>query len=150
GSEAARGVTAEVLAECGAALARGMDVEFGGFGRAPKFPASLALSFLMGATRGGTAAQHGELVRTTLDKMAGGGIYDHLGGGFHRYSVDRYWLVPHFEKMLYDQALLAEVYGEAWLAFRERRYAETARGILEYVAREMTSADGAFFSTQDA
>jgi uncharacterized protein YyaL (SSP411 family) len=82
--------------------------------------------------------------------MAAGGIRDHLGGGFHRYSVDRTWLVPHFEKMLYDQALLAGLYVEASLFFEDREYAEVAEEILEYVAREMTSADGGFFSAQDA
>jgi uncharacterized protein YyaL (SSP411 family) len=138
------------LRETAEALARAMDAEYGGFGRAPKFPASLALSFLMGRESGAARTNTTDLVRTTLDRMGDGGIYDHLGGGFHRYSVDRYWLVPHFEKMLYDQALLADTYGEAWLLFDEPRYAETARGILDYVAREMTSAEGAFFSTQDA
>jgi uncharacterized protein YyaL (SSP411 family) len=142
--------TESAFRECAASLTRAMDAEFGGFGRAPKFPASLALSFLMGAERRDTQTEAAGLVRTTLDRMEDGGIYDHLGGGFHRYSVDRYWLVPHFEKMLYDQALLAETYGEAWLMFDEPRYAETAHGILDYVAREMTSPEGAFYSTEDA
>ncbi len=89
-------------------------------------------------------------VKTALDAMAGGGIYDHLAGGFHRYAVDRAWLVPHFEKMLYDQALLSLVYTEAWQLYGDPRYREVALGIVDYVAAEMTSPCGAFYSTLDA
>ena len=91
-----------------------------------------------------------EVVRLTLDKMAAGGIYDHLGGGFHRYSTDSRWLVPHFEKMLYDNALLATAYLEAFQVTHEPRYAEVVRETLEYVLREMTDPQGGFYSTQDA
>ena len=89
-------------------------------------------------------------MQLTLDKMAAGGIYDHLGGGFHRYSTDARWLVPHFEKMLYDNALLATAYLEAFQVTHEPRYAEVVRETLEYVLREMTDPEGGFYSTQDA
>src|SRR5437762_3419639 len=86
----------------------------------------------------------------TLRKMAAGGMHDHIGGGFHRYSVDRYWHVPHFEKMLYDQAQLASAYLDAFQITQDRQYADVARDILDYVARDMTSKDGGFFSAKDA
>jgi len=153
-SESFRGtgasLTRDAFADAGSALTRGMDGDFGGFGHAPKFPAAASLSFLLGLERLDSDATRRERLRTTLDRMADGGIYDHVGGGFHRYSVDRMWLVPHFEKMLYDQAQLADTYAEGWLVFNEPRYAETASGILEYVAREMTGEHEAFFATQDA
>src|SRR5260370_1865192 len=91
-----------------------------------------------------------EMVRHTLTKMAMGGIYDHLGGGFQRYSVDERWLVPHFEKMLYDNALLARLYLDAGRALKEPEFLNVAREILDYVLREMTSPEGGFYSTQDA
>ena len=90
------------------------------------------------------------MVTTTLDKMAAGGIYDHVGGGFHRYSTDAQWLVPHFEKMLYDNAQLAVVYLEAWQHTGDRSYQRVAREILDYVAREMTAPEGGFYSATDA
>jgi uncharacterized protein YyaL (SSP411 family) len=128
---------AEIAAAAGS-LHRAMDTEFGGFGEAPKFPGTLSLSLIMGVEARMPSASGRTLVKTALDRMAAGGIYDHLGGGFHRYSVDRYWLVPHFEKMLYDQALLCDVYREAWSAYGEDRYRQVALGIADYVACEMT------------
>ena len=86
----------------------------------------------------------------TLRKMAAGGMHDHIGGGFHRYSVDRYWHVPHFEKMLYDQAQLATAYLDAFQITRDRQYESVARDILDYVARDMASKEGGFFSAEDA
>ena len=91
-----------------------------------------------------------DMVTHTLDKMAAGGIYDQLGGGFHRYSVDERWLVPHFEKMLYDNALLAPCYVEAYLATGNSDYARVVRETCDYVLREMTDPAGGFYSTQDA
>ena len=88
--------------------------------------------------------------RLTLDKMSSGGIYDHLGGGFHRYSTDERWLAPHFEKMLYDNALLVPAYLEAFQATGEADYARVARETLDYLLREMTQPEGGFYSTQDA
>jgi uncharacterized protein YyaL (SSP411 family) len=139
----------EIAAAAGS-LHQAMDAEFGGFGEAPKFPGTLSLSLMMGVEARMPSVSGQSLVRTALDRMAAGGIYDHLGGGFHRYSVDRYWLVPHFEKMLYDQALLCDVYREAWSAYGEDRYRQVALGIADYVSREMTDSTGAFFATQDA
>ena len=91
-----------------------------------------------------------EMALFTLRKMAAGGMHDHIGGGFHRYSVDRYWHVPHFEKMLYDQAQLAVAYLDAFQITKDRQYQSVARGILDYVARDMTSKEGGFFSAEDA
>src|SRR5882724_1744831 len=91
-----------------------------------------------------------QMTTHTLRKMAEGGVYDHLGGGFHRYSVDERWLVPHFEKMLYDNALLARLYLDAGRALNEPEFLRVGREILEYVLREMTSPEGGFYSSQDA
>lgn len=138
------------LEQASSTLASFMDAEHGGFGRAPKFPGTMALSLLMESELSRPDPGRRALVQLTLDRMAAGGIRDHLGGGFHRYSVDRVWLVPHFEKMLYDQALLATLYLDAGRFFRERRYASVAEEILDYVVREMTDEGGGFFSAQDA
>lgn len=122
----------------------------GGFGKAPKFPASMTLSFLLRYWKKTSSKEGLEMVELTLEKMANGGIYDHLGGGFHRYSVDDRWLVPHFEKMLYDNALLVRTYLEAYQATRKERYRQVAEETLDYVLREMKSPEGGFYSTQDA
>ncbi len=140
----------EQLAEAARNLVGSMDGKHGGFGQAPKFPGSMALAFLLAMETDAPDPGREQLLRTALDRMAAGGIYDHLGGGFHRYSVDRFWLVPHFEKMLYDQALLAPLFGQAWQAFGEPHYRSTALGVLEFVARELTSPEGGFYATQDA
>ncbi|MFN2377433.1 MAG: thioredoxin domain-containing protein [Candidatus Binatia bacterium] len=143
-------LTDESLREAITSLVENMDPEHGGFGRAPKFPGTMALTLLMeSGLDGGDPAPLGQ-VRLALDRMAAGGIRDHLGGGFHRYSVDRSWLVPHFEKMLYDQALLASLYTDASRIFGEAGYASVAAEILDYVCREMTSPEGGFYSAQDA
>ncbi len=132
--------------------ARDFDAAHGGFGGSPKFPQQTLLQLLLLAQH--TYAKDNEgwehQIRTTLDAMANGGIRDHLGGGFHRYSTDAEWLVPHFEIMLYDQALLAWVYVEAYRQFEDRRYAAVARRCLDFVLREMTHGDGAFFTALDA
>jgi len=126
------------------------DSQFGGFGRPPKFPLPSYLGFLLRYNaRTGKGSALGPVMKT-LDAMADGGIHDHLAGGFHRYSTDRYWLVPHFEKMLYDNALLAKVYADAYRSTRMRRYAATASDTLEWILEEMTSPEGGFFSAQDA
>ncbi len=130
------------------------DEELGGFGGAPKFPRPAMLDFLLAFYRHQPVAADGqqarEMVFHTLRKMAAGGMHDHLGGGFHRYSVDRFWHVPHYEKMLYDQGQLAATYIAAWQINGERLFEETARDILEYVRRDMTSPEGGFFSAEDA
>ena len=133
---------------------RSYDTREGGFGNAPKFPRPVALNFLTrfyAHDRESDSGKHAlEMVLFTLRKMAAGGMHDHIGGGFHRYSVDRYWHVPHFEKMLYDQAQLAIAYLDAFQITQDRQYASVTRDILDYVARDMTSRDGGFFSAQDA
>src|SRR5437899_2401911 len=135
-------------------LSRSFDDKEGGFGTAPKFPRPVSLNFLArfyARDPKGESGKHAlEMDLFTLRKMAAGGMHDHLGGGFHRYSVDRYWHVPHFEKMLYDQAQLASAYLDAFQITQDRQYADAARDILDYVARDITSKDGGFFSAEDA
>ncbi len=140
----------QLLRGAGNHLRQAFDATYGGFGRAPKFPHPMDLRLLLRLWRRFGDDNALQIVTTTLDHMAGGGIYDHLGGGFHRYSTDERWLVPHFEKMLYDNALLAVAYLEAYQATRNTRYREVVEETLGYVAREMTSPQGAFYSTQDA
>ena len=133
------------------------DERNGGFSHAPKFPRPATLHFLF---RYGARTQHDhlddasrhalEMALLTLDKMAAGGMHDHLGGGFHRYSVDELWHVPHFEKMLYDQAQLALAYLEGYQIAGEERHAAVARAILDYVRRDLLSPDGGFYSAEDA
>jgi uncharacterized protein YyaL (SSP411 family)/aryl-alcohol dehydrogenase-like predicted oxidoreductase len=133
-----------------AQLADDFDERLGGFGRAPKFPPSAALSFLLRAHRRFGDPRALEMARKTLEEMARGGMYDQVGGGFHRYSVDERWLVPHFEKMLYDNAQLARVYLEAFQATQEPLFRRVATEVLDYVLREMTDAEGGFHSATDA
>lgn len=140
----------EVLERAYTQLRRSFDFVWGGFGAAPKFPTPHNLTFLLrwhGRNRGAAVPHE---VEKTLDSMRAGGIFDHVGFGFHRYSVDERWLVPHFEKMLYDQALLAMAYTEASLASGADRYARVAREVLEYVLRDMKSPEGGFYSAEDA
>ena len=132
-----------------AALAQRFDPRFGGFGRAPKFPSPSNLSFLLGRAQAGDG-QAREMLVVTLDHMARGGMNDQLAGGFHRYSTDEAWLVPHFEKMLYDNAALAPLYAEAAPFAPGLGFERVARGTLEFVLREMRSPDGAFLSAIDA
>ncbi|MHC4689638.1 MAG: thioredoxin domain-containing protein [Planctomycetota bacterium] len=126
------------------------DSYYGGFGRAPKFPQPINLSVLLTYwhTTGDEKAL--KMVEKTLDAMASGGIYDHLGGGFHRYSTDAQWLVPHFEKMLYDQALISLSYVQAYQVTGKANYARVAREIFDYVLRDMTDPKGGFYSAEDA
>jgi uncharacterized protein YyaL (SSP411 family) len=133
-----------------ARTASNYDAVHGGFGGAPKFPPSMSLEFLMQVAHRNDDARLREILVHTLTKMARGGMYDQVGGGFHRYSVDARWLVPHFEKMLYDNALLARLYTRAWQWTKDPFFAQIANDILGYVTREMTSPDGAFYSTLDA
>ncbi len=132
-----------LLAEAEELLLRQLDPHSGGFGHAPKFPPASALEFLL---------RRGRLdpVRLTLDGMAAGGMYDLVGGGFHRYSVDADWLVPHFEKMLYDNALLVPPYLHTWLVTGDERYRAVAEQTLEYMVRELRLESGGFASAQDA
>ena len=144
-------LTESMLGEAARALARQFDSEWGGWGGAPKFPQAPTLEFLLRMhLRGEEDALFLPMVRTTLDAMAAGGMYDLVGGGFHRYSVDREWLVPHFEKMLYDNALLAATYLHAWAVTREERYRRVTEETLDYMLRELQLPEGGFASAQDA
>src|SRR6266576_1536980 len=147
-------IDAVILESAYQQFARTFDAHEGGFGGAPKFPRPVTLNFL---TRfharhpDSDSGQHAlEMVLLTLGKMAAGGMHDHIGGGFHRYSVDGHWHVPHFEKMLYDQAQLASAYLDAFQITGDTEFAATARDILEYVRRDMTSPEGGFYSAEDA
>ena len=131
-------------------LARRFDPVNGGFGTAPKFPSPHTLLFLLSYGRLADEPKAVEMVERTLSRMRRGGIWDHLGFGFHRYSTDAEWLLPHFEKMLYDQAMLALAFSEAFDVTGDERYARTVREILRYVLRDMTSPEGAFYSAEDA
>src|SRR6266478_1544260 len=147
-------IDAAVLEAAYKQLDRNYDPKEGGFGNAPKFPRPVTLNFLTRLyardPKSGDGKQALEMALFTLRKMAAGGMHDHIGGGFHRYSVDRYWHVPHFEKMLYDQAQLAAAYLDAFQITQDRQYQSVARDILDYVARDMTSKEGGFFSAEDA
>lgn len=126
------------------------DEAWGGFGAAPKFPSTMALEVLLRSYLNDESSRTRHIIATSLDAMASGGMYDHLGGGFARYSVDEKWLVPHFEKMLYDQALLLRPYLHASLALREPRWRQVVQETVDYVLRDMTSPEGAFYSAEDA
>jgi uncharacterized protein YyaL (SSP411 family) len=136
-------LTEALLVEAERGLLSQLDPRWGGFGHAPKFPPASVLEFLL--RRGALDA-----VRLTLDRMAAGGMYDLVGGGFHRYSVDAQWLVPHFEKMLYDNALLVPPYLHAWLLTGAERYREIAEQTLDYMLRELRLPSGGLASSQDA
>jgi hypothetical protein len=143
-------IDAGVLNVASSVLGSTFDPHFGGFGRAPKFPSSMSIDFLLRYQHrtGDERALH--MATFTLDKMAYGGLYDQAGGGFHRYSTDERWLVPHFEKMLYDNALLARAYLDAWRVTGNPLYKRITGETLDFVVREMRDTNGAFYSTQDA
>jgi uncharacterized protein len=143
-------LSAETLVKATQSLGRAYDRVNGGWGGAPKFPQPMALEFLLRRYVQTPDADLRALIDHTLLAMARGGMYDQLGGGFHRYSTDAHWLVPHFEKMLYDNSQLARVYLHAWQALGEPEYRRVTLEILDYVLREMTHPAGGFYSTQDA
>ncbi|HSO76172.1 MAG TPA: thioredoxin domain-containing protein [Blastocatellia bacterium] len=143
-------LTTEVLNRAFSALEQNFDRVNGGFGGAPKFPPSMTLMFLLHHHKRTTSPEALAMVELTLDKMARGGMYDHLGGGFARYSVDARWQAPHFEKMLYDNALLARIYLYAYQQTKSPTYRRVAEEVLEYVVRDMTDRTGAFYSSEDA
>ncbi len=147
---ATAGVSEEVLAKGFAEYRRGFDAKLGGFGKAPKFPRPVVFNFLLRYFLHAGEPEALEMVTKTLDEMSQGGMNDQLGGGFHRYSVDARWFVPHFEKMLYDQAQLAVSYLEAFQITAENNFAIEARDVLDYVLRDMTDASGGFYSAEDA
>jgi uncharacterized protein YyaL (SSP411 family) len=141
---------ASAVDEAVAQLARAVDDRYGGIGQAPKFPNTAVLDLFLRAGHASADPRTAELALFTLRRMAQGGIYDQLGGGFHRYSVDERWLVPHFEKMLYDNAQLVPLYLSAYQVTGDGFFATIARQTLDYVAREMRDPAGGFYSTQDA
>ncbi len=140
----------ELLQKAVQSLKASFDQQWGGFGRAPKFPRSVMLDMLLRYHRRSGDERALEMVVITLERMLQGGVYDQVGGGFHRYSTDSRWLVPHFEKMLYDNALIASTLVEAWQVSGRDDFARVAREILDYVLREMTDEAGGFYSATDA
>jgi len=143
-------LTADLLTQAYKKIEQGFDETHGGFGGAPKFPQPMNLEFMLRAHLRTADPEPLEQVTFTLRQMARGGIYDQLGGGFHRYSVDALWLVPHFEKMLYDNAQLSRVYLHAYQLTGDEFFKTIAVEIYDYILREMTTHDGAFYSTTDA
>jgi len=146
----ARLLTDDVLFAAFQGISAQFDERHGGLDRAPKFPQPMIWEFVLRFWRRTGNPQARDMVATTLTRMARGGIHDQLGGGFHRYSVDGEWLVPHFEKMLYDNAQLASLYLHAWLALGDPEYRRVCEDALDYVLREMTDPAGGFYSAQDA
>lgn len=139
-----------ILDEAAVNLLQVADTNFGGFGQAPKFPNAANISFMFRYSKLSGIGKFQDFALMTLKKMAKGGIFDQIGGGFHRYSTDTRWLVPHFEKMLYDNALLPPVYAEAYQITKDPFYLDVVTKTLDYVIREMTSSSGLFYSAQDA
>src|SRR2546422_770684 len=143
-------ITDEILFGAFQALSAQFDEADGGLGGAPKFPQPMIWEFVLRFWRRSKNARARQMVHTTLTTMARGGIYDQVGGGFHRYSVDAHWLVPHFEKMLYDNGQLASLYLHGWLAFGDPECRRITEETLDYILREMTDPAGGFYSAQDA
>jgi uncharacterized protein YyaL (SSP411 family)/aryl-alcohol dehydrogenase-like predicted oxidoreductase len=143
-------VSTSVLDEVVTQFRENFDERHGGFGSAPKFPPAAGLSLLLRCYRRTGDSQTIRMVTRTLDAMAAGGIFDHIGGGFARYSTDERWLVPHFEKMLYDNALLARTYLEAFQVTKQSSYRQVATEVLDYILQEMTDPAGGFYSATDA
>jgi hypothetical protein len=148
--ETTRLLRVETLATAAASLAQHVDHTHGGLGGAPKFPNSMVFALFLRQYHASGNEHYLQMTTHTLRKMAEGGVYDHLGGGFHRYSVDERWLVPHFEKMLYDNALLVRLYLEAYQATHDPFFRQVVEETLAYVEREMLYPEGGFYSTQDA
>ncbi|HUN08370.1 MAG TPA: thioredoxin domain-containing protein [Aggregatilineales bacterium] len=144
------GLTADLIAHGQAQISRGFDSTNGGFSPQPKFPQPMNLDFMLRAHLRSGEREPLSQVLFTLRKMANGGIYDQIGGGFHRYSVDSIWLVPHFEKMLYDNAQLSRVYLHAWQITGDGFFKQIAEDIYDYIRREMTAPEGGFYSATDA
>ncbi|XP_010522664.1 PREDICTED: spermatogenesis-associated protein 20 isoform X2 [Tarenaya hassleriana] len=151
------GLSQTAFQECAKQLSKSYDSEFGGFGSAPKFPRPVEIQLMLyhsekleGAGKASEAGESKDMVFFSLQRMANGGMHDHIGGGFHRYSVDECWHVPHFEKMLYDQGQLANVYLDAFSITKDVMYSYVSRDILDYLKREMIGTEGGIFSAEDA
>jgi len=149
-SEGSAGISSTVLEQGFQTFQQRFDSEYGGFGSAPKFPKAHDYSFLLRYWKKTGNLQSLAMVEKSLTEMRSGGMYDQIGYGFHRYSTDTEWLVPHFEKMLYDQAILVHAYLDAYLVTGKEEYAQTAREIMDYILRVMTSPEGGFYSAEDA
>jgi len=150
-------VPAQAVSLCAMQLSKGFDAKLGGFGGAPKFPRPVEVALMMRhykrleqQGKDSAANRALEMALFSLQCMANGGMHDHVGGGFHRYSVDEYWHVPHFEKMLYDQAQLVNVYLDAFAAVKDLTYSSVARDVLDYLIRDMTHPEGGIYSAEDA
>src|SRR5215813_11789707 len=143
-------LTTELLDAAYRRIAANYDSINGGFGSAPKFPPAMTLEFFLHIYHRTRSPETREMIQQSCRRMSAGGIYDHLGGGFHRYSVDARWLVPHFEKMLYDNALLSRLYLHAYQLTKDPDTRRVAEETLDYVTREMTDPNGGFYSTEDA
>jgi uncharacterized protein YyaL (SSP411 family) len=148
--QARQPVTGDLLTSAYASIAAQFEPQFGGFGRAPKFPQAMTLTFLCRAYVRNRADETRTMITTTLDRMAAGGIHDQLGGGFARYSTDDFWLVPHFEKMLYDNALLTRAYTQGYLVTGDARYQAVVEDTVGYVLRDLRHDEGGFSSAEDA
>ncbi|MDH3348777.1 MAG: thioredoxin domain-containing protein, partial [Desulfobulbaceae bacterium] len=140
----------ELSSKAYAQLVKDFDAKYGGFGKAPKFPSPGNLNFLLNYWYHAGEKQALDMVFTTLMSMGAGGMFDHLGGGFHRYSVDSRWFLPHFEKMIYDQSLLVCVYLDAYLVGKDEAFSQTARQTLDYMLRDMRHPEGGVYSAEDA
>jgi uncharacterized protein YyaL (SSP411 family) len=149
-AESQRPFSAEVIAQSAEQLGQAYDPKYGGIGRAPKFPNAGVYELFLRHYRRSKDARYLDMVTHTLRRMGEGGIYDHLGGGFHRYSVDEKWLVPHFEKMLYDNAQLVRIYAHVYRITRDRFFKRIVDETMIYLLREMFHSEGGFYSTQDA
>ncbi|MBL7114968.1 MAG: thioredoxin domain-containing protein [Kiritimatiellae bacterium] len=148
--DSAEGAPGALTAQAVDVMRMQFDPQWGGFGRAPKFPSAAAMNLLLRHVQRTGNKDSRRMLEVTLDRMAAGGMYDQVGGGFHRYSVDHEWLVPHFEKMLYDNALLAGTYTDAWLVTERKDYQRVAREIFDYILRDMRDPCGAFHASEDA
>jgi len=140
----------DLIQQASSALRKQYDAEYGGFGRSPKFPSPHNLTFLLRRWKNSGEDELLEMVTHTLTAMRRGGLFDHVGFGFHRYSTDRHWLLPHFEKMLYDQAMLLSAYAEAWQVTGKPLFRDTAYQIVKYVNRVLRDDNGAYYSAEDA
>lgn len=148
--ESQRPFSSDIIARSAEQLSQAYDPEYGGLGRAPKFPNAGVYELFLRHYRKSKSQHFLEMVTHTLTKMAEGGIYDHLGGGFHRYSVDEKWLVPHFEKMLYDNAQLTRIYAQVFVITQDLFFKRVVEETIDYLLREMFHPEGGFYSTQDA
>ena len=149
-SESQRNFSPDIIRETAEQIARAYDSEHGGLGRAPKFPNAGVYELFLRHYQHSKNQPFLDRVTHTLTKMADGGIYDHLGGGFHRYSVDEKWLVPHFEKMLYDNAQLVRIYAQVYCLTGNPHFKRVMEETADYLLREMLHSEGGFYSTQDA